>query len=61
MTNGNCIHFNVSRCAAFRDAAVVTFLAVVLGAFVAQVASGPRSAHRSLTVATATQDGRPNG
>ena len=61
MTNGNCIHFNVSRCAAFRDAAVVAFLAVVLGAFVAQVSAGPRSTHRSLTVAAAVQDARPNG
>jgi hypothetical protein len=61
MTNGNCIHFNVSRCAAVRDAAVVTFLALVLGAFVAQVSAGPRSTHRSLTVASATQDARPNG
>lgn len=61
MTNGNAIHFNVSRCAAIRDAAVVAFLALVLGAFVAQVSGGPRSTHRSLAVASATQDARPNG
>jgi hypothetical protein len=61
MTTGNCIHFNVSRSTAFRDAIFVAFLAVVLGAFVAQVSSAPRTAHRSVPVAAVTLDGASNG
>lgn len=61
MTTGTSIHFNVSRSTAFRDAAIVAFLAVVLGAFLAQVSSAPRTAHRTLPVATASLDGATNG
>jgi len=61
MTTGTSIHFNVSRSTAFRDAAVVAFLAMVLGAFLAQVSSAPRTAHRSMPVASATLDAATNG
>jgi hypothetical protein len=61
MTTGTSIHFHVSRSTAYRDAAIVAFLAMVLGAFLAQVASAPRSTHRPLPVATANLNAAANG
>ncbi len=43
--------FNVSK-HGWKDAFVVSFLAIVLGAFVAQIASTPKSASHSQPVAT---------
>jgi len=61
MTTGNAVHFNVSRSTAFRDAAVVAFLAAVLGAFVAQVSIAPRHAPTRLPVVSGTLDAAANG
>ena len=36
------IHFNVSKSTGWKDAFVVSCLAIVLGAFVAQISSTPR-------------------
>ncbi len=61
MTTGNAIHFHVSRSAAYRDAAIVAFLAMVLGAFLAQVASAPRHASTRTPIVSATLDADANG
>ncbi|HVP65987.1 MAG TPA: hypothetical protein VMT17_01865 [Anaeromyxobacteraceae bacterium] len=41
--NSTPLHISPPRRHALRDAAVVAFLVVVLGAFLAQIASAPRS------------------
>jgi hypothetical protein len=40
--NENPLHLNVGKGRAWKDLFVVTFLVVVLGAFVAQIASSPK-------------------
>ncbi len=44
MTTQNSVHFNVSRSHGWKDALVVSCLAIVLGAFVAQISSTPKTA-----------------
>jgi hypothetical protein len=62
MTTGTNIHFHVSRSAAFRDAAIVAFLALVLGAFLAQVASAPRHASSTrIPIVSASLNADANG
>jgi hypothetical protein len=55
------IHFNVSRSHGWKDAFVVSFLAIVLGAFVAQISSTPRSAPSAAPVAAAAAASTANG
>ncbi len=47
------IHFDVSKSHGWKDAFVVGFLAIVLGAFIAQISSAPGSASRHASVAAA--------
>jgi hypothetical protein len=42
--NGNSLNLNVGKGRGWKDLFVVTFLVVVLGAFVAQISSSPRQA-----------------
>ena len=49
----NTLHFNVSKSTGWKDAFVVSCLAIVLGAFVAQISSTPRSAQRTVPYASA--------
>ena len=46
--------FNVSKATGWRDAFVVSCLAIVLGAFVAQISSASRTSQHSIPVATAS-------
>jgi hypothetical protein len=55
------IHFNVSKSHGWKDAFVVSFLAIVLGAFVAQISATPRAAPRAAPVATAAATQSANG
>ena len=48
------IHFNVSKSTGWKDAFVVSCLAIVLGAFVAQISSTPRTAQQTIPFASAT-------
>jgi hypothetical protein len=54
----NSLHLSVGKGRGWKDAFVVTFLVVVLGAFVAQISSSPRQAASepmtSAAAATAT-------
>jgi hypothetical protein len=54
--NRKSIHFEVSKAHGWKDAFVVSFLAIVLGAFVAQISSTPKHAPGSqpVTAAAAT-------
>jgi hypothetical protein len=54
------IHFNVSR-HGWKDLFVVSFLAIVLGAFVAQISSAPRHSSGSQPVASAPLNATSNG
>jgi hypothetical protein len=47
MTNSNetSLHLNVGKGRGWKDAFVVVSLAIVLGAFVAQISSSPRYVH----------------
>lgn len=58
---GTTIHFHVTRSAAFRDAAIVAFLALVLGAFLAQVASAPRHTSTRTPIVSAAVNADANG
>ena len=58
--NQTTLHFNVSK-HAWKDLFVVSFLAIVLGAFVAQISSTPRSAQRTIPVATASSTAASQG
>jgi hypothetical protein len=51
MTTQNSLHFNVSRSHGWKDALVVSCLAIVLGAFVAQISDPQPMASVSETVA----------
>ena len=55
------IHFNVSKSTGWRDAFVVSCLAIVLGAFVAQISSVPTQAPRSIPVASASASAASQG
>jgi hypothetical protein len=52
MTTQNSVHFNVSRSHGWKDALVVSFLAIVLGAFVAQISSTPTTTSGSQPMAS---------
>jgi hypothetical protein len=54
------IHFNVSK-HGWKDLFVVSFLAIVLGAFVAQISSTPRHSSASQPVASAPLNATSNG
>ncbi|HET8724800.1 MAG TPA: hypothetical protein VFM53_11440 [Anaeromyxobacteraceae bacterium] len=54
------LHFNVSR-HGWKDLFVVSFLAIVLGAFVAQISSTPKHSSSSQPVASAALDSAANG
>ena len=55
------ISFNVSKSTSWRDAFVVSCLAIVLGAFVAQISSTPSRAQRTIPVATANSTAASQG
>ena len=50
----NSIHFNVSKSHGWKDLFVVASLAIVLGAFVAQISSIPKHSSGSLPMAAAS-------
>ena len=58
--NQKTIHFNVSR-HGWKDLFVVSFLAIVLGAFVAQISSAPTHSSGSQPVASAPLNATSNG
>ena len=55
------ISFNVSKSHGWKDAFVVSCLAIVLGAFVAQISSTPRSSQGSIPFATASSTAASQG
>ena len=55
------IHFNVSKSTGWKDAFVVTCLAIVLGAFVAQISSTPKHSFASPPMASAPLNAASNG
>ena len=57
----NSIHFNVSKSHGWRDAFVVSCLAIVLGAFVAQISSTPKHSSGSLPMAAVSATVSTNG
>jgi hypothetical protein len=61
MTTPNAITFHVSGSRALRDALVVSGLALVLGAFVAQISTVPAQASRTVPVASAPAPAAPQG
>ena len=54
------LHFNVSK-HGWKDAFVITFLAIVLGAFVAQISSTPKHSSASQPMASAPLNATSNG
>jgi hypothetical protein len=58
--NQSTLQFNVSR-HGWKDAFVVSFLAIILGAFVAQISTTPEQASRSIPVASASSSAAPQG
>ena len=54
------LHFNVSK-HGWKDAFVVSFLAIVLGAFVAEISSTPKQSSASQPMASLTLNTTPNG
>jgi hypothetical protein len=52
--NQNSIRFNVSKSHGWNDLFVVASLAIVLGAFVAQISSTPKHSSGSLPMAAAS-------
>ena len=58
--NQNALHFNVSK-HGWKDLFVVSFLAIVLGAFVAQISSTPKQSSASQPVASAPLNATSNG
>ena len=54
------LRFHVSK-HGWKDAFVVSFLAIVLGAFVAQISSTPRNASTSQPMASAPLNATSNG
>jgi len=55
------IHFNVSKSTGWRDAFVVSCLAIVLGAFVAQISSPPDHSRGSVPMASVSAVSATNG
>jgi hypothetical protein len=58
--NPTTLHFHVTK-HGWKDLFVVSFLAIVLGAFVAQVSSTPRHSSASQPVASAPLNATSNG
>jgi hypothetical protein len=60
MTHGTEIAFTAPRRHGWKDAAVVAFLMIVLGAFVAQLVKppAPSQAHEQTAASQTCQDGR---
>jgi hypothetical protein len=56
----NALHFNVTK-HGWKDLFVVSFLAIVLGAFVAQISSTPKQSSASQPVASAPLNATSNG
>ena len=56
----NALHFNVTK-HGWKDLFVVSFLAIVLGAFVAQISSSPKQSSASQPVASAPLNATSNG
>ena len=54
------LHFHVSK-HGWKDLFVVSFLAIVLGAFVAQISSTPKHSFASPPMASAPLNGTSNG
>ena len=61
MTTRNAIHFNVSKSTGWKDAFVVTCLAIVLGAFVAQISSTPKHTSAPPPMASVSATAATNG
>jgi hypothetical protein len=59
--NRKSISFNVSKSTGWKDAFVVSCLAIVLGAFVAQISTTPSRSQRSIPVATASSTAASQG
>ena len=57
----NSIHFNVSKSHGWKDLFVVAFLAIVLGAFVAQISSTPKHSPGSVPMASVSATAATNG
>ncbi len=55
------VHFNVSKSHGWKDAFVVSFLAIVLGAFVAQISSTPTHSRGSVPMASVAASAATNG
>jgi hypothetical protein len=55
------IHFNVSPSTGWKDAFVVSALAIVLGAFVAQISTTPKHTSASQPMASASLKVTSNG
>jgi len=61
MTTQNSLHFNVSKSHGWKDALVVSCLAIVLGAFVAQISSTPETTSGSRPMASVSATAAING
>ena len=55
------LHFNVSKSHGWKDAFVVSCLAIVLGAFVAQISSTPKYTSAPQPMASAPLNATSNG
>jgi hypothetical protein len=55
------INFNVSKSTGWRDAFVVSCLAIVLGAFVAQISSTPKHSSEPVPMASVSATAAVNG
>ena len=55
------IHFNISKSTGWKDAFVVTCLAIVLGAFVAQISSTPKHSRAEQPMASVSATAAVNG
>lgn len=59
--NENTLHLHVGKGRGWKDLFVVTFLVVVLGAFVAQIASPPQQSSGSAPLTSAAATARIHG
>ena len=57
----NSVHFNVSKSHGWKDLFVVASLAIVLGAFVAQISSTPKHSSGSVPMAAVSATVSANG
>ena len=55
------IRFNVSKATGWKDLFVIASLAIVLGAFVAQISSTPKHTSARMPIASATLNAASNG